>query len=123
MTESTINYDIDFDIMNYYRSTDTATKILGSYLDRIKEHTGDSWDKIALDLSTTRKTINKIRKAEKPIRVTTYITILKRLMEPNYPRPEGFTFTKDAHLKNVCYKCHPDCPFVSLYPTYRTLKK
>ena len=61
MTESTINYDIDFDIMNYYRSTDTATKILGSYLDRIKEHTGDSWDKIALDLSTTRKTIKPIQ--------------------------------------------------------------
>lgn len=121
MAESTIY--LDFDIMNYYKSIYTATKALGSYLESLKEYTGYTWDRIAQDLSTTKNTINKIRYAVKPVRISTYIGILERIMDPAYPKPKGFSFSNGTSQKNVCYKCHPDCPFISLYPRYRSLNK
>ena len=89
------------------------SRILAACLYMYKAHTDYTWEKIAGNLVTTRKTLYKIRKAKKPIMITTFCDLLDRLLETDCIGSILSAAKKDS--SKDCYKCHPDCPFKEDY--------
>ena len=107
---------------NNYGDPIQLSRILSACLYMYKGETGYTWEKIADNLLTTRKTLCKIRKAEEPIRLTTFRDLLNRLQIVIGKKPKK-SDTNATTGNNMNYECHPDCPYIRDYQREKAFEK